>query len=406
MSDPVAYSSHVMPTYAPGTLRIERGEGPYVFTAEGTRYLDFGTGIAVNALGHGHPHLVEALTEQAGKIWHASNLYYIPDQHRLAARLCAATFADYAFFCNSGAEAVEATLKIARKYFSHIGQPERYRVITFEQGFHGRTFATLAAGNQAKHIAGFGPMMDGFDQVPLNDLAAVKAAITPETAAILIEPVQGEGGLRAPTFAFLRQLRALCDEAGLLLLFDEVQTGMGHTGKLFAYEWTGVTPDVMAVAKAIGCGFPLGASLATAKAASGMAPGTHGSTYGGNPLATAVGNAVLDVMLADGFLDHVQDMSKLFTQRLAELNDAYPDVIDEVRGLGLLLGIKCKVPNTALVAALMEQHMLAVGAGDNVVRLIPPLIIEKSHIDEAMGCLDAACDAVRRSLNDSLDASK
>ena len=318
--------SAVLGTYARANAEFERGEGAYLWTADGERYLDFAAGVAVNVLGHAHPHLVEALTAQARKLWHTSNLYRVTGQELLAKRLCEVTFADKVFFANSGAEAMEACVKMARKYHSHNGRPERYRVITFEGGFHGRTLAMIAAGNQEKHLAGFGPKVDGFDQVPLGDLAAVRAAITEETAGILIEPVQGEGGIREPGWRFLRQLRELADEHGILLLLDEVQTGMGRTGKLFAYQWSGIEPDIMGIAKGLGGGFPIGACLATEEAAAGMTAGSHGSTFGGNPLAAAAGNAVLDIVLEPDFLPHVQKMGLLFKQRLAEIVDRHPDI--------------------------------------------------------------------------------
>jgi acetylornithine/N-succinyldiaminopimelate aminotransferase len=297
--------SAVMPTYARIELAFERGEGPYLFATDGRRYLDFATGIAVNALGHCHPHLVAALAEQAAKLWHCSNLYRIPGQERLAERLCAQSFADTVFFCNSGAEALEGVIKVARKFHHHNGAPERYRVIAFEGAFHGRTLATLAAGGGAKGLEGFGPVVEGFDHVAFGNSNEVRAAITPETAAILVEPIQGEAGIRPAESRFLRDLRAIADEFGILLLFDEVQTGIGHTGKLFAYQWHGVEPDVMGLAKGLGGGFPVGAVLASDRAAAGMTAGSHGSTFGGNPLAAAAANAVLDVLLEGGFLDRV-----------------------------------------------------------------------------------------------------
>jgi acetylornithine/N-succinyldiaminopimelate aminotransferase len=305
--------------------------------------------------------------------------------------LCAASFADLVFFCNSGAEAMEGAIKTARKFQAVNGAPERYRIITFEGAFHGRTLATLAAGGQKKYLEGFGPVVEGFDQVPFGDLDAVKKAIGPETAAILAEPIQGEGGVRVNTNLFLKSLRALCDQHGLLLIFDEVQTGMGRTGELFGYQRTGVEPDVMSLAKALGAGFPVGAFLTTKEAGKGMLPGTHGSTFGGNPLAMAAGNATLDVMQEDGFLQHVRQIGLLFMQRLAEIKDRFPGVVAEVRGEGLMLGVRCVVPNGQLVDALRDEHMLAVGAGDNVVRLYPPLIISEAEVGEAMGMLERAC---------------
>jgi acetylornithine/N-succinyldiaminopimelate aminotransferase len=379
-------------------LAFERGEGAWLIATDGERYLDFAGGIAVNALGHAHPKLVAAVAEQAGKLWHVSNLYRIPEAERLADRLCDATFADFVFFTNSGAEALECAIKTTRKYQSASGKPERYRLITFEGAFHGRTLATIAAGGQKKHLDGFGPPVDGFDQVPFGDLEAVKRAITRETAGILIEPIQGEGGVRVAPPGFLRALRQMCDERGLLLVFDEVQTGMGRTGSLFAYERSGVTPDLMAIAKGIGGGFPLGACLASAEAAKGMTVGTHGSTYGGNPLATTIGNVVLDVVLAPGFLDHVKRIALLFKQRLAELKDRHPAVVAEVRGEGLLLGLRTVVQNTTLVDALRDEKMLAAGAADNVVRLLPPLNIGEDEIGEAVARIDRACAAIEREL--------
>ncbi len=333
-------TSHLLPTYARVDLAFERGEGAWLVATNGERYLDFTSGVAVNALGHAHPHLIAAITEQVQKVTHVSNLYRIPEAERMAGRLCAASFADFVFFCNSGAEAMECSIKTARKYHAANGKPERFRIVTFEGAFHGRTLATLAAGGQKKYLEGFGPVVEGFDQVPFGDLEAAKRAIGPATAAILIEPIMGEGGVRVVAPEFLRALRQLCDQHGLLLVFDEVQTGMGRTGELFAYQRTGVVPDIMGLAKAIGGGFPLGACLATADAAKGMTAGTHGSTFGGNPLAMAAGNAVLDIMLADGFLDRVKRISLLLKQKLAAIKDRYPSVIAEVRGEGLLLGLR------------------------------------------------------------------
>lgn len=387
-------TSALYPTFARADLAFERGEGIRLFTAEGEEYLDFASGIAVNSLGHAHPHLVDALTEQAKRLWHVSNLYEIPEQSKLGRRLADATFADVVFFTNSGAEALEAAIKTARRYHFANGHPERFRLITFEGAFHGRTLATIAAGGQPKYLEGFGPKVEGFDQVPFGDIEAVKAAIGPETAGILVEPVQGEGGLRPVPHSFMRALRDLCDDNDLLLVLDEVQCGVGRTGKLFAYEWSGIDPDIMAIAKGIGGGFPVGACLATSEAAKGMVHGTHGTTFGGNPLAMAVGNAVLDIVLAPGFLDHIRDAGLRFRQGLARLQDTYPSVIEDVRGEGLMIGIKCRVPNKDVISALRDQHVLSVGAGDNVIRLMPPLIIENKDIDLALDRLEAACAAV------------
>ncbi len=391
---PKSATSHLLPVFARVDLGFERGEGVWLTATNGERYLDFTSGVAVNALGHCHPYLVAALQEQATKLWHMSNLFKSPDGERLAARLCEVSFADFVFFANSGAEAMECAIKTTRKYQAAKGRPERYRIITFEGAFHGRTLATLAATGSAKYLEGFGPPMDGFDQVGLGDLEAVKKAIGPQTAGILIEPLQGEGGVRAAPHAFFRALRQLCDDHGLLLIFDEVQTGMGRTGELFAHQRLGVTPDVMPLAKALGGGFPIGACLATTEAASGMTPGSHGSTFGGNPLAVAAANAVLDVMLTPGFFEHVQRMSLLLKQKLASVVDRHTDVLAEVRGEGLLIGLKAVVPSADLVTALRQQNLLTVGAGENVVRFLPPLIVTEAEIEEAVQRLERACVAM------------
>jgi len=398
-------SSHLLPTYARVDLAFERGEGVWLVTAEGERYLDFTSGVAVNALGHCHPHLVEALTEQAKKVWHVSNLYRIPEGERLADRLCAASFADFVFFQNSGAEALECCIKMARKYQSASGKPERYRIITFEGAFHGRTLTTIAATGNQKYLDGFGPPVEGFDQVPFDDLDAVKKAIGPETAAILIEPIMGEGGVRVVPAALLRSLRELCDKNGLLLIFDEVQTGVGRTGEIFAYERTGIAPDIMALAKALGGGFPVGACLATEEAAKGMTPGTHGSTFGGNPLAMAVGNAVLDVVLEPEFIEHVRDVSLLLKQRLAEIKDRYASVVAEVRGEGLLIGLKLIPPAGTMVDELRAEKMITVAAGDNVVRLLPPLIISEAEIGEAVNRIERACARLAQAAKPAKEAA-
>jgi acetylornithine/N-succinyldiaminopimelate aminotransferase len=391
-------TSHLLPVFARVDLAFERGEGAWLIATNGERYLDFTSGVAVNALGHAHPALVAALQQQATKLWHMSNLFKSPDGERLAARLCEqSSFADFVFFANSGAEALECAIKVTRKHHAAKGHSERYRIITFEGAFHGRTLATLAATGSEKYLDGFGPPVEGFDQVPLGDLDAVKKAIGPHTAGILIEPLQGEGGVRAAPIAFFKALRQLCDENGLLLVFDEVQTGMGRTGALFAHRRFGVTPDVMSLAKALGGGFPIGACLATANAAAGMTPGSHGSTFGGNPLAIAAANAVLDVMLRDGFFEHVQKMSLLLKQKLAAVIDRHPDIVSEVRGEGLLIGVKAVVPSGDLVAALRNEKLLTVGAGDNVVRFLPPLIVTETEIEQSVDCLDRACVALSSS---------
>jgi acetylornithine/N-succinyldiaminopimelate aminotransferase len=384
-------TSYLLPTYARVDLAFERGEGAWLIATNGERYLDFTSGVAVNALGHAHPRLVAAITEQAGKVWHVSNLYRIPEGERLAARLCAASFADVVFFANSGAEALECAFKMARKYQSASGRPERYRIITYEGAFHGRTLATLAAGGQKKYLDGFGPVVDGFDQMPFGDLEATRRAIGEATAAILIEPIMGEGGVRVVAPEFLRILRKLCDDHGLLLIFDEVQTGIGRTGQLFAYQRCGVTPDIMALAKALGGGFPLSACLGTAEAAKGMTVGTHGSTFCGNPLAMAAAGAVLDVVLSDGFLERVRRVALVLKQKLAEIKDRYPAVIAELRGEGLLLGLRTVVPSGALVDELRAEKMITVAAGDNVVRLLPPLIVSEEEVAEAVSRIERAC---------------
>jgi acetylornithine/N-succinyldiaminopimelate aminotransferase len=383
----------VMPTYARADVAFERGQGAYLYASDGARYLDFASGIAVTALGHAHPHLVAALTEQANKLWHTSNLFQIPGQSRLAERLIANSFADSVFFSNSGAEAIECGLKMLRKYQDDFGDPKRYRVICCHGAFHGRTMATIAAGGQEKHLAGFGPTVEGFDHVAYGNMNEMRNAITSETAAILVEPVQGEGGMRKASADYLKALRAVCDEFGLLLFLDEVQCGMGRTGKLFAHEWAGVQPDIVATAKGLGGGFPIGACLAKEKAAKALTAGSHGSTFGGNPLAVAVGNAVLDVMLADGFFEGVQAIAKRLRARLEDFARRHPGLIEEVRGEGLMIGLKCRVPNTEVIAGLRANRMLSAGAGDNVVRLLPPLIIDDSHIEEALGILERTAAA-------------
>ena len=384
----------VLPTYNRAPVAFVRGEGCRVFTEDGEAYLDFGAGVAVTSCGHTHPHLVKALTEQASKIWHTSNIYRMPGQEKLAQQLIDNSFADTVFFCNSGAEALECSIKMARRYHFANGQPERNTIITFEGAFHGRTLATIAAGGQEKYLEGFAPRMGGFRQLPFGDHEALEAAITPDVGGILIEPVQGEGGIRPVPTQCLKGLRDLCDKHGILLMFDEVQCGMGRTGKLFAHEWAGIEPDIIAVAKGIGGGFPLGACLATENAAKGMVAGTHGSTYGGNPLATAVGSAVMDVVMAPGFLDNVQKQALLLKQKLAALKDMYPTVIEDIRGAGLMIGIKCKVTNTVLQSAALAEKLLTIGAGDNVVRLLPPLIITDADVTEAVSKLEKACKAI------------
>ena len=385
-------TSSLLPTYARYPLAFAKGEGCWLETADGARYLDLGGGIAVASLGYTHPHLVAALTEQAGKLWHTSNLFQIPEAERLGARLCAASFADYAFFANSGAEALEGAIKTARKYHASQGHPERFHVVTFTGAFHGRTYATIAAGGNDKYIEGFGPKAPGFDRVAWGDIAAVRQAIGPQTAAILVEPIQGEGGIRVPPPGFLRALREICDTHGLLLIADEVQCGVGRTGKLFAYEWSGIEPDIMAIAKGIGGGFPLGAFLTTKEAGKGMVVGTHGTTYGGNPLAMAVGNAVLDVVLADGFLADVVRRGADLARRLEAIVARHHNgAIAGVRGMGLMLGLEVRVPPAEFCAAARAEHVLTIPAGDGVVRLLPPLILSDEEIAEAERRIEATC---------------
>ncbi len=386
-----AASNAVMATYARQDIVFERGEGSWLVASDGQRYLDFGSGVAVNALGHAHPDLVAALTEQAGKLWHTSNLYRVAGQETVAARLTASTFADRVFFCNSGAEACEGAIKAARRYHFVNGRPERRRIVTFEGAFHGRTLTTLAAAGNPKYLEGFGPEADGFDHVPFGDHAALEKAVGAETAAIMIEPVQGEGGVRVVPAQCLKGLRELCDRHGILLVLDEVQTGIGRTGKLFAHEWAGITPDILAAAKGLGGGFPVGAVLATERASAGMTAGTHGSTFGGNPLAMAVAGKVLDIVLAPGFLDEVQRKALRLKQALAAVKDRHADVVAEVRGEGLLTGLKLKAgtPPEAVKAAL-GTRLLLVGAGDNVVRVLPPLTVSDAEIADAADRLDRA----------------
>jgi len=390
---PVTISA-VMPTYARTDLVFERGEGAWLTTADGRRFLDFGGGIAVTALGHAHPHLVNALKAQAEKLWHTSNLYRISGQEKLAERLVANSFADTAFFCNSGAEAMECALKMSRRFHQAQGQKDKYRVITARAAFHGRTLATIAAGGQPKHLDGFAPAMDGFDQVAFGNLNETRAAVTGQTAAVVVEPIQGEGGIVPADIEYMKGLRAMADEFGLLLVFDEVQTGMGRTGKLFAHEWSGVTPDIMALAKGLGGGFPVGACLATERAAQFMTAGTHGSTFGGNPLAMAAANAVLDVMLAPDFFDKVQATAAKLWSKLEPVVAKHSKVFEGIRGKGLMIGIKCKVPNSDVITKCIAEGLLLAPGGDNVVRLLPALIIGDAEINEAVARIDRAAGQV------------
>ncbi|MDF3606891.1 aspartate aminotransferase family protein [Paracoccus sp. DMF-8] len=381
---------HVLPTYNRADLAFERGEGSWAIATDGTRYLDLGAGIAVNVLGHANPDLVAALTEQAGRIWHVSNLYHIPQQEKLADQLVESTFADTVFFTNSGTEAAELAIKMVRKYWTDQGQPDRIEILTFEGAFHGRSTGAIAAAGSEKMVAGYGPLMPGFRSLPWGDIDALKAAISDQTAAVMLEPLQGEGGIRPLPDADLAAIRALCDQTGALLVLDEVQCGMGRTGKLFAHEWAGITPDIMMVAKGIGGGFPLGAVLATEKAAKAMVAGSHGSTYGGNPLACAVGARVMDIVATPEFLAEVNRKAALFRQKLESLVAAHPAVFDSVRGQGLMLGLKLKIAPADLVKAGYAEHLLTVPAADNTLRLLPPLNIADEDIAEAVARLDRA----------------
>ena len=382
--------SALLPNYTRADLAFERGEGAWLWTVDGRRFLDFGSGIATASIGHGHPHLAKAIAEQAAKVMHVSNLYRIPQAERLAQRLVDNTFADSVFFCNSGAEANEGMIKMMRRAMSDSGHEERYRIICFEGAFHGRTLATLAATGNPHYLHGFGPVVDGFDHVPFNNMNAVRDAIGPNTCGIIVEPIQGEGGVRPADMQFLRDLRAVCDEFGIILGMDEVQSGMGRTGKLFAHEWAGITPDVMSAAKGIGGGFPLGAVLAKEQFAKALVPGTHGTTYGGNPLACAAGNAVLDVMLAPGFIEDVERKGRKLGDALTKIAAEFPTVFVDARGMGLLRGLKCAIPQGQVQAACVAEGLMAITAGDNVLRLAPPLVVTDSDIDQAVVMLRAA----------------
>jgi acetylornithine/N-succinyldiaminopimelate aminotransferase len=378
----------LLPTYNRANVAFVRGEGSYLFAEDGKRYLDFGSGIAVNAFGHAHPKLVGALTEQAGKLWHVSNLYRVPGQESLSRKLVDNSFADTVFFTNSGAEAVELAIKMARRYHYVSGHPERFHIVTFEGAFHGRTIAAIAATGNEKYLEGFGPKSPGFDQVPFGDLVALRAAIGPETAAVMIEPIQGEGGVRPADPDYLRALRKLCDENGLLLILDEIQTGVGRTGKFFAHEWLGITPDIMTVAKGIGGGYPLGGVLATAEAAKGMTVGTHGTTFGGNPLGMAVGNAAVDLLLSPGFLEHVNRIANYLHQQLGALVAHHPDIFESVRGQGMMIGLKMKVPAGDFIEKARAEGLVVLPAGDNVVRLLPPLTLSEDEAREGIALME------------------
>ena len=387
--------SAILGTYARRSVSFSHGKGCYLFSTSNDKYLDFVSGIAVNALGHCHDHLVKTVQEQAAKLWHVSNAFEIPEQEKLAQRLVENTFADYVIFMNSGAEATEASIKIARKYFFEKGQPEKNRIITFKGAFHGRTLASLFAANNPDHIKGFEPKVEGFDQVDFGDHEALKKAINKNTAAIMVETILGEGGIKIIPDQCLQGLRKLCDEHDLLLILDEVQCGIGRSGKFFAFDWAGIEPDIVPIAKGIGGGFPVGACLVNKKAGSGMKPGNHGSTFGGNPLAMSVGNAVLDIILEKGFLENVVKIGEYFEAQLLKLKEKYPSVIEEVRGKGLLRGIKLKSDNAKFLNELFEYKMLAVKASENVVRLLPPLIVKEKEIDEAISIIEKVCEKLK-----------
>ncbi|EJF74496.1 aspartate aminotransferase family protein [Bartonella alsatica] len=371
-------------------LHFKKGDGVWLISDKGERYLDLTSGIAVNAVGYAHPKLVEALKRQAERLWHVSNLFQSPEQESLAARLCANSFADKVFFCNSGAEALECAFKTARHYHYASGHPKRVEIITFEGAFHGRTLATLAATGHEKYLEGFGPKTGGFIQIPFCDEKALRNAINKNTAAILIEPIQGEGGIRIVSHEYLEFLRKICNDHNLLLILDEVQTGIGRTGKLFAYEWSNIVPDILTLAKGLGGGFPLGACLATEKAAKSMTPGTHGSTFGGNLLGMAVGDSVLDIILEPSFLHHVQYVGDQLKSGLSRIINTYPDIICAIQGMGLMIGIQCVIPSNIVVSALEKEYVLSVGANNNVVRLLPPLIIKEEEIDESLHRIEKA----------------
>ena len=387
--------SAILGTYARRPVSFSHGKGCYLYSTANEKYLDFVSGIAVNALGHCHDHLVKTVQMQAEKLWHVSNAFEIPEQEKLAQRLVDHTFADYVIFMNSGAEATEASIKIARKYFYEKGQPEKNRIITFKGAFHGRTLASLFAANNPEHTKGFEPKVEGFDQVDFGDHDALKKAINKNTAAIMVETILGEGGIKIIPDQCLQGLRKLCDEHDLLLILDEVQCGIGRSGKFFAFEWSGIEPDIVPIAKGIGGGFPVGACLVNKKAGSGMKPGNHGSTFGGNPLAMSVGNAVLDIILEKGFLDQVVKLGQYFENELLKLKEKFPNVIEEVRGKGLLRGIKLKVENTQLLNELFKHKMLAVKASENVVRLLPPLIVTENEIDEGISIIEKVCEKLK-----------
>jgi acetylornithine/N-succinyldiaminopimelate aminotransferase len=395
----------LFPTYNRTDIAFVRGEGSYLFAEDGKRYLDLGAGIAVNAFGHANPKLVAALTGQAQQLWHVSNLYRVPGQESLSQKLAENTFADTVFFTNSGTEAVELAIKTARRYQFVTGHPERFHIVTFQGAFHGRTMAAVNATGNEKYLEGFGPKMEGFDNIPVEDMDALKAVIGPQTAAIMIEPLQGEGGVRVVSPEFLKALRKICDDNGLLLILDEIQTGVGRTGKFFAHEWLGITPDIMTVAKGIGGGFPLGAVLATREASQGMTAGTHGTTYGGNPLAMAVGNAAIDMVLSPGFLAHVNKVANYMHQQLGALVAGHPDLFESVRGQGLMIGLKMKAPSADFIRIARDNGLVVLPAGDNVVRLLPPLTLSEDEAREGLELLNKTASAMEAQLDSKEQAA-
>ena len=387
--------SSILDTYARKKISFKKGKGCYLYADDGKKYLDFVQGIAVNSLGHCHSHLIKTINKQSKKLWHVSNAFIIPEQEKLAQRLCKHTFAEAVAFQNSGTEATELAIKLARKYFYSQGKKNKNKVVTFQGAFHGRTLAALFAANNPKHIEGFGPKVNGFDQVPFADHEALKKAVTDDTAAIMVEPIFGEGGVKVVPDYCIKGIRELCDEKDVLLILDEVQCGVGRTGKFFAFEHTGVIPDIVPIAKGIGSGFPIGACLMTKKVASCMTPGSHGSTFGGNPLAMSVGNAVLDIIFKKGFLKNVQKISKYFHKELHKLQSEYPKVVKEVRGVGLLAGLEISKDQTEFIKKLSDNKLLTVKASENVVRLLPPLTVKKQNIDEAVIILKKVCKTYR-----------
>ena len=387
--------SSILNTYNRKKISFKRGKGCYLYSTNGKKYLDFVQGIAVNSLGHANDHLIRAINKQSKKVWHVSNAFIIPEQEKLAKRLTQKTFADYVAFQNSGAEATEVAIKVARRYFYSKGKPKKNRILCLNNSFHGRTLATIFASNNKKSTEGFFPKVEGFDHFNFGNHKELEKKITSKTAAIMVETIMGEGGIKVIPDFCLRGLRKICNRKKILLILDEVQCGIGRTGKFFAFEHAKIKPDIVPIAKGIGGGFPIGACLMTKKVASGMKPGSHGTTFGGNPLAMSVGNAVLDVIFKKGFLKNVQKISKYFHKELEKLKQEYPNVIEEVRGMGLLIGIKVSQDQTKFIKKLLDYKLLTVRAAENVVRLLPPLTVKKKNIDEAVVILKKVCKTYR-----------